>query len=82
MVCYKKGFCERSPKRSLDNITPPIQFRSQLLLNIENSFHQLSNTIPKIIFIYNFIKRFNMKFFLTVIGIQNKWAILAILLLI
>lgn len=82
MECYKKGFCKASPKRSIDNITPPIQFRSQVIINIENITHQLTNIIPKAIIIYRLIKQFNIKFLLTLIGVSNKWLIFAILLLI
>lgn len=82
MVGYKKSLCKTSPKRSIDNITPPIQFRSQLVINIENITHQLTNIIPKAIVIYRLIKQFNVKFLLTVIGISNKWLIFAILLLV
>ena len=82
MVCYKKVICKKGSRPNVDNITPPIQFRSQVIINLENVMHQIANSIPKAIFIYRLIKQFNIKFMLSLMGVTNHWVIFAILLLI
>lgn len=82
MVGTKKGICKTSTKRPINDVTPPIQFRNHVILGIENAIHHIADTIPKAVFIYNFIKRFNIRFILAMAGVTNKWVLFTVLLLI
>ena len=82
MECCKKGISKKGSRTRLNDAAPPIQYRSQFIVSIENTIHHLADAIPKAIFIYKLLQRYNIRFLLTIMGITNKWAVLAILLLI
>ena len=65
-----------------DNITPPVQFRNQLVLNCEAFIHKITNAVPKAMMMYRLIQNMNIKVLLSCLGITNKWLILGILLII
>ena len=82
MECCKKVIYKKGSRTRVNDIAPPIQYRSQFIVSVENIIHHLADAIPKAIFIYKLLQRYNIRFLLTILGITNKWAILAILLLI
>ena len=54
---------------------------TQKIINCQPIIDKLIKYAPRAILLYNTIQRYNMLYFLSSIGITNKWVIFALLLL-